>query len=213
MSPERHRSLIAAALVALCWTCAAQQRDPEQYAAFLESQDRVAQLQVPRVVETLGVAPGQSVADIGSGSGVFTRAFARAVGETGAVYAVDIDTALLRILERHAREEGLTNITPVHATATDPKLPRPVDLVFFCDALHHIDDRATYIERLRTSLTPGGRIAVVDFSKTWPTGHESMRYTREELDGWMKAAGFRQNGSYDFLNDKFFVIYQAESDR
>src|SRR5688572_10960478 len=70
-----------------------QQRTPEEYAKFLEGADRVARMQVPRVVEALGVKPGMKVADLGSGSGLFTRPLAKAVLPGGVVYAVDVDAA------------------------------------------------------------------------------------------------------------------------
>src|SRR5688572_33207417 len=70
-----------------------QQRTPEEYAKFLEGADRVARMQVPRVVEALGVKPGMKVADLGSGSGLFSRPLARAVLPGGVVYAVDVDAA------------------------------------------------------------------------------------------------------------------------
>jgi ubiquinone/menaquinone biosynthesis C-methylase UbiE len=194
---------VAAAVVA-----AAQQRDPEEYAHFLENADRVARMHVPHVVEALGVRAGQSVADIGSGSGLFSRAFARAVGSAGTVYAVDIDKDLLAIVMRRAQAEHITNIEPVQATADDAKIPRPVDLVFICDTLHHISNRAAYLAALRKSLAPGGRIAIIDFSRDWPSGHEAMRYTEQDLDGWMKAAGYARTASFDFIDDNFFVVYQ-----
>jgi arsenite methyltransferase len=208
LRPIAKRVLTTAALLAVCWTCAAQQRDPEQYAGFLESPDRVARMQVPRVVEALAIKPGQRVADIGSGSGLFARAFARAVGEGGTVYAVDIDPALLEIVQRRARAEGVTTIVSVQATADTPNLPRAVDLVFICDTLHHIENRAAYLSRLRASLEPGGRIAVIDFSKDWPGGHADMRYTPEQLDTWMRAGGYQRVAVHDFLKNNFFVVYQ-----
>ena len=82
-----------------------QQRTPEEYAKFLEGADRVSRMQVPRVVEALAVKPGMKVADLGSGSGLFTRPLAKAVAPGGVVYAIDVDAALLKIVER-AREGG-----------------------------------------------------------------------------------------------------------
>ena len=83
---------------------AGQQRTPEEYARFLEGAERVARMQVPRVVVALELKPGLRVADIGSGSGLFTRPIATRVAP-GIVYAVDIDAALLKIVER-GREGG-----------------------------------------------------------------------------------------------------------
>ena len=91
-----------------------QQRTPEEYARFLEGAERVARMQVPRVVEALELKPGLRVADIGSGSGLFTRPIAKRVAP-GIVYAVDIDGALLKIVEQSAKDAGLGNVRTVLA--------------------------------------------------------------------------------------------------
>jgi hypothetical protein len=61
---------------------------------------------------------------------------------------------------------------------------------------------------LKKYLKPGARIAIIDFSKNWPAGHEKMAYTVKDLDGWMTAAGFKRIEQYDFLDNNFFVVYQ-----
>jgi ubiquinone/menaquinone biosynthesis C-methylase UbiE len=204
------RSLPVAALaVSLLLPAAAAQpqRTPEQYAAFLESPDRVARLQVPRVVQTLRLETGARVADLGAGSGLFARELARAVGPTGRVYAIDIDPALLTIVEARAKAEGLANVQPVQASADTPNIPEPVDLVFMADALHHLPQPPAYLKRLRGSLKPGGRIAVIDFTDRWPPGHEAMRYTVDDLDRWMKDAGLKRLELHDFIEGNFFAVY------
>lgn len=185
-----------------------QQRSPEEYAKFLEGAERVARMQVPRVVETLGLAPGMKVADIGSGSGLFTRPIAQAIAPDGTAYAVDVDEALLAIVARSASEQKITNIKTVKAEAADPKLPEPVDLIFICDTLHHIGNQGAYLKNLRQHLKRGGRVAIIDFDQQWPQGHESLRYSRAELSGWMADAGFTQLSSHDWLDNSFFVIYR-----
>ncbi len=184
-----------------------QQRTPEEYAKFLEGAERVARMQVRRVVEALGVTTGMKVADIGSGSGLFTRPIAQA-SASGAVYAVDIDQALLNIVARSAKEAGLANVRTVLGAASDPNLPEPVDLIFVCDALHHIANQGAYLKTLRKYLAPGGRIAVIDFRDKWPEGHESMRYSTADFEAWMKGAGFARIASYEWLENSYFVIYR-----
>jgi arsenite methyltransferase len=194
--------------VALSLTVSAQQTDPEAYAKTLEGAARVARMQVPRVIETLVIPPGSRVADIGAGSGLFSRPIAQHLGRAGVLYAVDIDPGLLKIIDRRAKEESLTNIRTILAATDDPKLPEQVDLAFICDALHHIGNQGTYFKTLAKYIKPGGRIAVIDFSETWPIGHEKMRYSVADLDGWMKAIGFTQTGSHSYLDNSFFVIYR-----
>jgi ubiquinone/menaquinone biosynthesis C-methylase UbiE len=184
-----------------------QQRTPEEYAKFLEGAERVARMQVPRVVQSLGLKSGMKVADIGSGSGLFTRPIAKSVAP-GVVYAVDIDKALIAIVERSAKDAGLENIRTVLAAADDPKLPEPVDLIFVCDTLHHIANQGAYLKTLRTYLASGGRLAVIDFSEKWPEGHEKLHYTMAQFEGWIRDAGFTRVESFDWLDNSFFTIYR-----
>jgi cyclopropane fatty-acyl-phospholipid synthase-like methyltransferase len=186
----------------------AQQRTADEYIKLLESERRIEGLQVARVIDSLLIKQGQRICDLGSGSGLFTRPLARAAGPQGVVYAVDIDEALLKYVEKTAQEQRIPNIKTVRATADDPKLPEPVDLIAIFDTLHHIGNQATYLKNLKRYLRPNGRIAILDFSKTWPAGHEKMVYKLEDLHGWMEAAGFKLISQHYFLENNFFVIYQ-----
>lgn len=189
-------------------TATPARRDPDEYIKLLESERRVAGLQVARVIEALQIKPGQRIADLGSGSGLFTRPLAQKVGPEGVVYAIDIDQALLDHVTKSAARERIANIVPILATEDDPKLTEPVDLIVIIDALHHIKNQAAYLKGLKKHLRTGGRIAIIDFSKDWPAGHESMIYKLADLEGWMKAAGLKRAAQHEFLDNNFFVIYQ-----
>jgi arsenite methyltransferase len=190
---------------------AAQQRNPEEYAGFLENRERVERMEVSRVVSALGLQPGQLVVDLGSGSGLFTRALARSVAPNGTAYAVDIDPALLKIVERSAKRSAIKNLTTVLAAPDDPKLPQAVDVIFICDTFHHLPDKPTYARTLYRYLKPGGRVAEIDFTSDWPGGHDAMRYTPDDLEHWMTGAGFARDQSFDFPKNSFFIIYKKAS--
>jgi ubiquinone/menaquinone biosynthesis C-methylase UbiE len=194
--------LAAAALVA-------QQRDPKQYANTLDNPDRIAALHVDQVVAALNLKPGMRVADLGSGSGVFTIPFAKSVGATGKVFAVDVDNGLLAIVGDKAKAAGLTNIQTVLAEAKDARIPDPVDLIFICDTMHHLPDQAEYVKQFAKQLKPSGRVAIIDFAEgKWPSGHESFTIRPAQVDGWMQAAGFSRDSALTFLPTNFFHIYK-----
>src|SRR5262247_3310150 len=214
-----HKSLLFILLaLPLLFVSAQQQQQPggqsrggrsaEEYIKLLESERRIEGLQVDKVIESLKVKADDRVCDLGSGSGLFTRPMARKASGKGVVYAVDIDPELLKHVERAAQEQKLANIKPILASETDPKLPEPVDLITIIDTLHHIGDRGEYLKGLKKYLKPGGRIAIIDFSRDWPAGHEKMIYTVTDLDGWMAAAGFKRIERHDFLDNNFFVVYR-----
>jgi 2-polyprenyl-3-methyl-5-hydroxy-6-metoxy-1,4-benzoquinol methylase len=208
-----HRLLPAVAAAALLAIplAAQQQRTAAEYAALLEGAERVARMQVPRVVADLGLSPGMAVADIGAGSGLFTRPIAQAIAPGGTAYAVDIDGGLLEILQARAREAGIGNIRTVLGAADDPKIPEPVDVVLICDTLHHIENRGAYLKRVAGYVKPGGTVVLIDFTDQWPGGHESMRYTVDQLAEWMADAGFTRVGSHDYLENAFFVVYRLST--
>jgi SAM-dependent methyltransferase len=145
---------VAAALLAggLSWIKA------RFYIGHMETDDRVEHMQVERVVQELQLVPGSVIADIGAGSGLFTRAMAKAVAP-GVVYAVDINANLLAHIEESAKEAGLSNIETVLATEEDPRVPEPLDLIFICDVLHLMDDPELYLKGLDPHIRPNGRVA------------------------------------------------------
>lgn len=175
-----------------------------EYARVLEDPQRDAWQKPHEVVTALDLKPGEAVADIGAGTGYFTRRFAMHAGK---VYAVDIDPKLLDIAMKGAPK----NVESVPALPDDPKLPaESVDTVFFCDVLHHIANRAAYYPKLAKALKPGGRIVVVDFfKKPLPVGPpESMKISESEVIDEMQAAGFRKTKAFDFLPYQYFIVFE-----
>ncbi len=178
------------------------------YLYTLESTDRVENLQVDRVIQALRLQTGQKVADVGAGTGIFSFPLAEATGDSGKVYAVDVNPELLSHIEETARAEGVENIQTVLAAENDPLIPEAVDLIFLCDTLHHIDNQAEYVKTLRRYLRAGGRVAVIDFGEDSPHLLPSMKYSLVELKKWMQAAGYELVEEHDFLQDNFFVIHR-----
>ena len=138
---------------------------------------------------------------------MFTRPIATAIAP-GVIYAVDIDAELLKILTRLAADAGVTNVQTIVGRPEDPALPTPVDLVFICDALHHIANPAAYLKTIRRYVAPGGRVAIIDYNRNWPEGHESMQFTPTQLSDWMRAAGFAELASHDWIENSLFAIYR-----
>jgi ubiquinone/menaquinone biosynthesis C-methylase UbiE len=175
----------------------------------LDSAERSERMQVSRVVEALHLTPGQKVADIGAGSGLFSRPMAQAVGLNGTVYAVDIDREALRYIAEKSKEFNLPQIKPVLAAEADPKIPEPLDWIVIIDTLHHVPDLPVYVAGLRRYLKPGGRVAVIDFTERWPRSFEHRKYTVSDLDDWMGKAGMAREAQHSFVENHFFAIYRS----
>ncbi|MSV30868.1 MAG: class I SAM-dependent methyltransferase [Bryobacterales bacterium] len=180
-------------------------RDAAEYAKILEDPKRDS-WQLPQMVVTqLGLKPEEVVADIGAGTGYFARRFSKHAGK---VYAVDIDEKLLAI----SRKDAPANLVTVLAAPDDPKLPAGgVDTIFFCDVLHHVENRTAYYRKLEKALKPGGRVVIVDFhKKPLPIGPpESMKLAEAEVIAEFKAAGFRLSRTFDGLPYQYFLEFRA----
>jgi arsenite methyltransferase len=180
--------------------------------AGYEGDDRDAWQQTERVVETLALGPGQHVADIGSGSGYFTRHLARAVEPGGRVFAVDVDAKMNAYLAEKLAEEGIANVTVVLATAEDPGLPvAGIDLVFTSNTYHHLPDQGRYFASLRKYLAPGARVAVIEYEPTkagWFARTFNHATVKQDIVSAIVAAGYRLAHDHDFLERQSFLVFE-----
>lgn len=135
-----------------------------QAADWLERPEREQEEKPGLLLEALKLKPGQAVADIGAGTGYYTRRLARKVGEKGVVYAVEIQQEMLDILTNKMAEINIYNVKPVLGTITDPKLPvGGVDLILMVDVYHEFDHPHEMTKAMIKSLKPDGRIVFVEF--------------------------------------------------
>ena len=117
------------------------------------------------VIDRLGFKPGMVVADIGAGTGFFALPFARAVGPAGMVWAVDLQPAMLKILEEKLQQEGApANIRPFGWRAASTGLPDATcDFAFLGNIWHELDEPGVVLAEIRRILRPGGRVAILDW--------------------------------------------------
>lgn len=190
--------------------------DTDRWVEAFEDPDRDRRQKPDEVVAAMKLSPGDRLADIGAGTGYFTRRFAAAVGDEGIVYAVDIEPNMLRHVATQAHEAGVRNVVPVLALPASPMLaPGSVDVVFICNTIHHIADRGEYYELLKESLAPGGRLVIVDFRKNAVLEEgpaPEMRLAREALEEELVSAGFALQEEHGFLPEQYFLVFGASPD-
>ena len=164
------------------------------------------------VVAALALRAGDRVADLGSGGGYFTFRFSKAVGPTGKVYAVDVDSEMLDYVAGRAKEDGSRNIETVAARYDDPLLPESgVDLIFTSNVYHHIANRVKYFADAARYLRPGGRIAIVDFDgRHWSAGFVGHYTPVEVIKKEMEEAGYRLEQEFDFLDRQSFLVFSRK---
>lgn len=187
-------------------------RPAAEWKATLEAPARVGGLKIEEVVKALELKPGDIVADLGAGTGLFEPQLSYAIGR-GRVYAVEIDKGFLDEIDRKVDELHIANIETVLGTATDPKLPtRAVDVALMHDVLHHVEQRQAYLKAAAQYLKPAGRIAVVEFNpKDSPHKDDAaLIVSKEQAAAWMAEAGFVPVKDVALFTDKWFVIYQKK---
>ncbi len=192
-------------------------RKADEWVTTLEGPQRVASQKVDQVISKLGLKSGMIVADIGAGSGLFSRPLSKAVAPAGKVYAVDIQQDLLDYINKRDKEENIRNVQTVLGEFNDPKLPaRDVDLAFINDVLHHIQNRAAYLKALGSYLKPGGRVAIIEMDKNDPnTPHKNqpeLLVSREQIFQWMSDAGFKLAQEHPdlFPGTKWFLVFNRK---
>ena len=184
-------------------------RPADEWLKTLEGPDRVASLKVDQVVAALKLRPADVVADLGAGTGLFEVALARAV-PSGRVYAVELDDKFFPHIQAKVKAAAITNVSTVSGKFTDPALPaRDVDVAFFHDVLHHVENRAEYLKNLAGYLKPGARIVVVEFNAA-DSPHKdqpALVVGKDQGAQLMAGIGFAPSEDHPLFKDKWFVGY------
>lgn len=138
-------------------------------AGWLERPEREREEQPTKLLKLLDVKAGQVIADVGAGSGYHAVRLAKLVGETGKVYAVDIQQEMLDIITARASKDKISNIETILGIETDPKLPREkIDMILMVDVYHEFSHPYEMMETMVAALKPGGRIVLVEFKPDDP---------------------------------------------
>ncbi|MFP4199819.1 MAG: class I SAM-dependent methyltransferase [Clostridia bacterium] len=172
---------------------------------------------LPDVIEALEIDRGDVVADIGSGGGIYSIHFSRAVGEGGRVYAVERDSRCREYIAAEIARLGLKNVLVCCPELEDPGLPvGSCDLVFMRNVLHHIRQPARYFLNVRRCLRNGGRVAIIDYSRRSLVNAVSLLghcVARESIDAAMGTAGYTISAEHEFLPDQHFLVYEIDEKR
>lgn len=169
------------------------------------------------VVELLDLKPGQNVADIGAGTGYFTRRMAKKILPGGLAVAVELEPAFFTYIQKRSIEEKQDNLLTQLALPDSPRLAvGTYDVIFICNTLHHIEHRAEYYAWLRRALRPGGRVVIVDFFKEMeiPVGPPpAMRLAPGSLRLEFEAAGFAVSVDAETLPYQYILTATARPEK
>lgn len=205
--------LLVSLLVSLTSSCAHQPWDINRYIQALERPERDQYQQPEKVIEALNLNPGMVVADIGAGSGYFTRRMAQAVGDTGQVVAIDVEQKMLNYNRQKLEKLGIVNrVRFILAKPDSPSLSQhSVDLAFLCDVYHHLEHPIDYLANTKSALTQNGRVVIIDFYHDERSGKLgfSKRHLvpREQVIKDLEQAGYVLTKEHTFLSRQYFLEF------
>ena len=179
--------------------------------SWLDRSQRDTEEHPDEVLAALQLHAGEVVADLGAGSGYFTFRMAPKVGETGKVFAVDVQDPMVQTLRQRATALKMTNVQVVKGTETDPHLPaRAVDLLLMVDVYHELAYPHEVMEKVRESLKPKGRVVFVEYRKEDPAVQilEVHKMSVHQLEKEMTAAGFVHVRTVESLPLQHIVIFE-----
>lgn len=213
-SPEK--PALTAAQSAPAASKPAQAPDKSNVASAVEQFESKTRDVVQRQEEILAACelrPGMSVADVGAGTGFFTRLLARQAGPSGKVYAVEVNQAYLEHISTTCRQQKLANVLPVLGTQWTPNLPRQsVDLVFVCDTYHHFEHPQEMLASIFDALRPGGRIVLVDFYKRGNMASH-VRADKDQVVAEFANAGFTLRDARDLGKRQYLARFEKRAFR
>lgn len=167
------------------------------------------------ILKAVDIKPGMDIADIGAGTGLFTRLFAPATGPEGKVYAVDIARNFIDEIKRQANAAGMKNVIGIVNTQKDTGLePGSIDMAFVCATYHHFEYPITMLHSIHKALRPGGSLVVIDFRKIkeisteWVMSH--MRAKEQTIITEIESAGFKLTEDRDFMRANYYLRFVAE---
>jgi ubiquinone/menaquinone biosynthesis C-methylase UbiE len=219
------RALVALAILSFIQLVTAQEKsvrpginkpfenpDVPEYIGKFETESREIFVQRKEIVAACELKPGMSVADVGAGTGLFTRLFAKEVGTRGKVYAVDIAPKFIKHVEKTCKDAGIDNVTGIVCTADSVRLPpKSVDQVFICDTYHHFEFPFRTMASIHEALRPGGKVILIDFhriegkSREWVLNH--VRAGQDVVVKEIESSGFKKVAEKKLLKENYFLVF------
>ena len=195
-------------------------RDPNvnDFVGRFETESREVFAQRKEIVAALELKPGMTIADVGAGTGLFTRLFAEAVGNEGQVLAVDISQKFVDHILSTSREAGLTQVRGIVCTDKSSMLPaNSVDVIYICDTYHHFEFPQLTLASLHQALRPGGKLVVIDFhrieGKSSDFAMKHVRAGQEVFTSEIVQAGFAVEKEVPLLKENYFLVFKKQNSK
>lgn len=191
---------------------------PEQ-AGILLSEGRMALEEPLKSLNFMGLRDGDIVADIGCGNGFYSLQVAERIGPHGIVFSVDVQQGMLDLMVARRDEAGIKNIYPILGTFEDPHLPPgKVDWILLVDAYHEFSNPEPMLAKMKESLAPGGRVALLEYRAEqdpatipFPIPRDHKMTIDEVMSEWIPA-GFELVMRAEFLPAQHLFVFKVAGD-
>ncbi len=190
-----------------------------QGAEWLDRPEREREEAPARAIAALDIRPGQTVADIGAGSGYYTVRLAELLGPNGRVYATDVQPAMLTLIKKKLDAQGSGNradVSLVLGTPTESKLPDgAIDLALMVDVYHELAAPQNFLRSLKRALKPHGRLVLIEFRKesAWVPIREEHKMSIAEARMELEAEGFTFSRAIDVLPWQHILVFTPSAAR
>jgi len=189
--------------------------DIQEFVKRFENEARDIYAKRQEITRAVRLRPGDAVADIGAGTGLFTQLFAEQVGPKGTVYAVDIGPAFVKYIAEQAKQQGHERVVKtVLNTPDSAELPSgSIDVAFACDTYHHFEHPEKMLASIYRALRPGGRLVIIDFDLRKDSGEfvkQRARAAKEVYYREIATAGFELIDTKDApaIKDNFYAEFR-----
>ena len=189
----------------------------ENWVSIFETPGREVYDKREAIVAALELKAGMTVADIGAGTGLYTRLFAKQVEDSGRVYAVDISKNFIRHILHDSRTQGLNNVEGVVNNQKSVMLPEDsIDLAFVCDTYHHFEYPQSMLASIHQALRADGELVIIDFRKQpgvssgWVMSH--VRVNENDVIREIESAGFKLTERSELLHKNYFLKFSKKSE-
>ena len=181
--------------------------DAERWSREFDAVDRDGWQKPDEVVSLMAITAGQTVVDLGAGTGYFLARLSKAAGPSGKVIGLDIEPNMVDHMAKRASRDGLMNVEARRVALDGSDLPQGVDRFLIVDTWHHIDARGAYAKKLAAALKPGGAVIVVDFTRDAPKGPPAThRLSPESVMAELAAGGFESRLAEESLPHQYVVV-------
>lgn len=189
--------------------------DIQEWVGRFEVESREIFAARQHIVEATGIRSGMRVADVGAGTGLFTRLFSDVVGSDGWVFAVDISPRFVEHINNQAQDDRLANVSVVLCRDVSITLPpESIDVAFVCDTYHHFEYPNSTLSSIHRALRPGGWLVVIDFERIPGKSREfildHVRAGKDVFRGEILGAGFalEEEIRLDGLKENYFLKFK-----